>query len=152
MTGLPDQTRLKVMMLEDNPSDVILLKLAFSELGVSCNWNVFSDGDQLLAFLAGTNADSAPDLLIVDLNLPKMDGGEVTAKLNGPGSTNVQIPVVIFTGCLPRCKTGIFGAQLWLEKPSELDGWVDIARQMLAVTTRATPTNPTRYKFCRVAA
>jgi two-component system, chemotaxis family, response regulator Rcp1 len=122
-------------MAEDNSIDIKLLELAFVALGINCEWTIVSDGDELLTLLNGADMfdkGSAPNLLILDLNLPKRDGWEIIAELNKSGASDF-IPVVVFTGCLPRPTTSQSLARCWLEKPHTWENWVEVAREMLRV-------------------
>lgn len=86
-----------ILHVEDNPADVILVRMALSKIaGVSLT--SMPDGDSALAhLLAAANDDSArPDLVLLDLNLPGIDGREVLARLKKSVDTR-DIPVVILS-------------------------------------------------------
>jgi len=92
---------LPVMMLlvEDNPGDVVFFQEAVNDSGVSAELNVVDNGDDALAFLRrhGRFAEAPrPDVVVLDLNLPVKNGCEVLQDMMADGLLN-QIPVVILT-------------------------------------------------------
>lgn len=90
---------IEVLMFEDNPDDILLTEEALIETKIHVNLNVAQDGVEGLAFLRrqGNYADAPrPDLILLDLNLPKKDGREVLAEIKADPSLKL-IPVVILT-------------------------------------------------------
>ena len=73
----------QVLLVEDSPGDVRLTQEAFREANRSIHLHVASDGVEAMAFLRrrGSHVDAPPDLILLDLNLPKMDGREVLAHI-----------------------------------------------------------------------
>jgi chemotaxis family two-component system response regulator Rcp1 len=90
---------IEILLIEDNPADVRLTKEAFVEARVQNNIHVVQDGDAAIAFVQQKppfqNAPR-PDLILLDLNLPKKDGREVLAEIKADPQTT-QIPVVVLT-------------------------------------------------------
>src|SRR5271154_274439 len=89
----------EVLLVEDSPGDVRLTREAFRDVGMPIHLHVAIDGTEAMAFLnhEGSYADSPrPDLILLDLNLPKMDGREVLARIKGDESLKT-IPTVILT-------------------------------------------------------
>lgn len=95
MTGKP----IEVLLVEDNPGDVRLTVEAMKEAKVMNSLSVATDGEEALAFLRGEapfqNAPR-PDLVLLDLNLPKVDGRQVLAEIKKDESLR-RIPIVILT-------------------------------------------------------
>ena len=88
-----------ILLVEDNPSDVRLIQEAFQEAQLDVNLRVAKDGAEAIAFFQSPLADAdefLPELVILDLNLPKRSGREVLAKLKSESSTR-PIPVVMLT-------------------------------------------------------
>jgi CheY-like chemotaxis protein len=88
------------LVVEDNEADVFLIVSAFRDSGVHNQLHIVTDGDAALAFLkqTGVHADAPrPDLVLLDLNLPKVDGFDVLAKMKADPRLN-KIPVVIISG------------------------------------------------------
>ena len=91
--------RIQVLLVEDSPGDVRLTQEAFREANESVRLHVATDGVEAMAFLRheGTHVDAPrPDLILLDLNLPKMDGREVLALIKADDNLKT-IPTVILT-------------------------------------------------------
>src|SRR5580700_3205675 len=74
----------EVLLAEDNPADVRLIRTALKEHQVVCNVHLASDGEQVMELIAGRNASGErplPDMIILDLNLPRHNGIEVLESL-----------------------------------------------------------------------
>jgi chemotaxis family two-component system response regulator Rcp1 len=98
LTG-EDGVTIDVLLVEDSPGDVRLTQVAFREANRSIHLHVASDGVEAMAFLRqeGPLGDNPrPDLILLDLNLPKMDGREVLARIKDDESLK-SIPTVILT-------------------------------------------------------
>jgi chemotaxis family two-component system response regulator Rcp1 len=120
----PDSTslmrRIKLFAAEDNYADIYWLKVVLDRMGVSYDLSVVTDGEQAVNFLLkrGQYADApTPDLIILDLNLPKKDGVEVLRSVPNPE----KLPICIITGTAlerDRLKT-MFGIRriAYLVKP-----------------------------------
>lgn len=90
---------IEILMVEDNPSDVRLTIEAFKDAKVLNNMSVASDGEDALKFLKreGRYKDSPrPDLILLDLNLPRMNGKEVLEEIKRDPDLK-RIPVVVLT-------------------------------------------------------
>lgn len=88
-----------ILLVEDNPGDVRLTKEAFKESKILNKLHVVSDGEEAMAYLnkKGKYKENIhPDLIILDLNLPRMNGREVLAKIKENNDLK-RIPVVILT-------------------------------------------------------
>jgi len=89
----------EVLLIEDNPGDVRLTMEAFKEGKIRNHLSVVSDGVEALAFLRreGPYANAPrPDIILLDLNLPKKDGRDVLAEIKAQEDLN-RIPVVVLT-------------------------------------------------------
>ena len=117
---------IQVLLVEDSPGDVRLTREAFRDANGLVEMNVASDGVEAMAFLRreGTYADaSRPDLILLDLNLPKMDGREVLALIKEDESLKT-IPTVILTTSDAEAdivKSYQLQANCYLSKPVQLD-------------------------------
>jgi chemotaxis family two-component system response regulator Rcp1 len=95
----PNGTPVQLLLVEDNPGDVRLTREAFREANGSVRLHVASDGVEAMAFLKreGVNVDAPrPDFILLDLNLPRMDGREVLSRIKADDSLRT-IPTVILT-------------------------------------------------------
>jgi two-component system, chemotaxis family, response regulator Rcp1 len=90
---------IEIMMVEDNPGDVLLTREALKDAKVANNLSVVVDGEQAMRFLRreGPHAKAPrPDLILLDLNLPRKDGREVLAEIRADPLLHL-IPVVVLT-------------------------------------------------------
>jgi CheY-like chemotaxis protein len=100
MSVCPENGRLMhILLVEDNPADARLTAEALRESKIPSSLDLIDDGDEAMAFLRreGKYRDAPrPDLVLLDLNLPKKDGMEMLAEIKGRRELR-QIPVVILT-------------------------------------------------------
>lgn len=99
MSRAPDSRPVEILLVEDNPGDVRLTREALREGKVRNNLSVAQDGVEALAFLRreGAYAEAPrPDLILLDLNLPKKDGREVLQEIKTDAGLR-YIPVVVLT-------------------------------------------------------
>ena len=90
---------ISVLLVEDDPGDVVLIREAFEDNKVHNTLHVVSDGVEAMAFLRNEGEHAAaprPDLVLLDLNLPRMDGREVLAEVKADPDLRT-IPVVVLT-------------------------------------------------------
>ena len=124
-----------VLLVEDDPADVVLVKEAFEFNKVHNTLHVVSDGEQALQFLRreGEHAQAPrPDLVLLDLNLPRKDGREVLAEIKADEGLR-QVPVVILTsseaeGDIARAYE--LHANCYVTKPVDLDQFITIVRSI----------------------
>lgn len=130
-TGQP----IEVLLVEDDPGDVLLIKEAFEFNKVSNNLHCVSDGEQALAFLRreGEHADAArPDLVLLDLNLPRKDGREVLAEVKADEDLRT-IPVVVLTTSEAEedvLRSYQLHANAYVTKPVDFERFIEVVRQI----------------------
>jgi len=123
--------QVEFLLAEDNPGDVRLTQEALRESKISNNLNVVKDGVEALAFLRkeGPYADApTPDVVLLDLNLPKKDGREVLAE-NKSDPLLKRIPVVIVTSSEAEkdiLRTYDLHANCYVSKPVDLDQFIKV--------------------------
>lgn len=121
----------EILLVEDNPGDVILTEEAFSDAKISNNLHVVNDGEQAIAYLNkedGYEDAIRPDLILLDLNLPKIDGREVLDYVKHSDKLRT-IPVVVLTSSEAErdiVKTYNLYANSYIVKPISLDEFVRI--------------------------
>lgn len=127
--------RRTVLLVEDNLAEIELTREAFAELPTSHDLRVVRDGDEALAFLEGRAPhEDAPkvDLVLLDLNLPRVGGLEVLEQLKGDGR-NRRVAVLVFStssnvhdvrAALDR------EANAYLTKPLDYEGLVQLIRDV----------------------
>jgi two-component system, chemotaxis family, response regulator Rcp1 len=126
---------IEILLVEDNPGDVRLTIEALKEGKVRNNLSVARDGVEALAFLRreGPHADSArPDLILLDLNLPKKDGREVLAEIKDDAKLR-RIPVVVLTTSKAEediLRTYDLHANCYITKPVDLEQFISVVRSI----------------------
>jgi chemotaxis family two-component system response regulator Rcp1 len=127
----PSPVPIELLLVEDNPGDVRLTQEALRDAPVHHNFHVARDGAEALAFLRGEpphHDHPRPDLVLLDLNLPKMNGREVLAAMKRD-SALCHIPVVILTTSQADkdiCESYQLGANAYVTKPVSLDQFVKV--------------------------
>ena len=94
-----DKGQVEILLVEDNPGDVLLTKTAFEQAKISHNISAVEDGEQALDYLNkrdGYENATRPDLILLDLNMPKKDGREVLAEIKKDENLK-RIPVIVLT-------------------------------------------------------
>lgn len=126
---------IEVLLVEDSPGDVRLTQEAFRDANRAIHLHVATDGVEAMAFLKkeGAHVDAPrPDLILLDLNLPKMDGREVLAHIKGDSALNL-IPIVILTTSVSEAdivKSYQLRANCYLSKPVQLDEFESLVRSI----------------------
>lgn len=127
-----------ILLVEDDPNDVLLIRRAFRKIGSETPLHVVEDGERAVAWLSGDgkHADREhhpqPDLLLLDLKLPRFSGFEVLQWLRGqPGLR--RLPVIVLTGSQEPSDVNRaldLGANSYLVKPVGFDALLDIVRTL----------------------
>lgn len=124
---------IEILLIEDNPGDARLTVEIFKEAKIYNNMNVMIDGIEAMAFLRQEgeyiNA-SRPDLILLDLNLPKKDGREVLAEIKANPSLR-RIPVVVLTTSRAEediLKTYDLHVNAYITKPVDLEQFISIVK------------------------
>ncbi len=120
----------RILVAEDNRADVVLVRLALDSRDLNYTLNHVQDGEQAIDVVhqAATGAAPVPDLILLDINLPKREGDEVLAEIRKQGAF-ANVPVVIFTSSdSPRDieRTTALGATRYFRKPSDFDQFMTL--------------------------
>jgi CheY-like chemotaxis protein len=124
-----------VLLVEDDPGDVLMTKEAFEHYKLRNVLHVVTDGEQALQFLRRTGgyADAPrPGLILLDLNLPRLDGLEVLAELKADPVLKV-IPVVILTTSQAQqdvLRSYALHANAYVSKPVDFETFMEVIRQI----------------------
>ncbi|WP_108661659.1 response regulator [Acuticoccus kandeliae] len=128
---------LRVLLVEDNPADAELTREALEENRISVDLSVVSDGVKAVEFLHRRGpfvAARRPDLIVLDLNLPRLHGKEVLASVRAADHLRV-VPVVILTSSSAAKdvrESYELGANCYVTKPLELHAFQSIVRTLEA--------------------
>jgi two-component system, chemotaxis family, response regulator Rcp1 len=124
-----------ILLVEDSPSDVLLTREALRDARIANDLSVARDGEEAMEYLRqeGEHAGKPrPDIVILDLNLPRMDGREVLREIKGDDSLR-RIPVIILTTSssdrdIGECYDS--HANCFLTKPIDFEEFIDVVRSM----------------------
>jgi CheY-like chemotaxis protein len=118
-----------ILLAEDNPADVYLIREALKEHGIQCPVHVVWDGKEVLQYIAEAgSAERQLGLVILDLNLPRHDGIEVLQRLRQTEGLS-HVPVVVLTSSdspRDRVVASEFGATCYLRKPFNLEQFLSL--------------------------
>jgi CheY-like chemotaxis protein len=119
----------EIMLVEDNPGDIRLIKELFKDANVTNQVNVAIDGEEALQMLhqeGKFTTMSLPDLILLDLNLPKIDGKEVLREIKNDARL-MYIPVIVLTTSQEEkdvIDTYRYSANSFITKPVDLDSYI----------------------------
>jgi two-component system, chemotaxis family, response regulator Rcp1 len=135
MNGRIKGEYIEILLVEDNPGDIRLTKEALKDSKILNNLNVVEDGMEAMTFLRkeGKYVDAPrPDLVLLDLNLPKKDGRDVLKEVKEDPILR-RIPVVILTTSRSEqdiLKTYDLYANCYINKPVDLDQFVTVVKSI----------------------
>ena len=131
----------RILLVEDNPGDAQLVRMALTEALPSARLSVVGDGEAALSRLQ----DDPPDLMLLDLNLPRLSGHEVLAAVRAAGDPALRrLPVVVLTSSDAASdveRSYELGASSHVTKPSDVDALFAVV-ETLARYWFATVTLP----------
>jgi CheY-like chemotaxis protein len=133
MNAMDSYQLAEILLVEDNPGDVRLTIEALKEGKMHNNLHVTRDGAAAIAFLRreGEYADAVrPDLILLDLNLPKMDGREVLAEIKQDAGLK-RIPVIVLTTSdaeMDILRSYELHANCYITKPVDIDQFIKVVR------------------------
>jgi CheY-like chemotaxis protein len=139
-----------ILLIEDNPGDVRLTQEAFKEGSIAINLDVVMDGVEAIKFLKKEvpyNEATTPDLILLDLNLPKKDGREVLHEIKTDNNLK-RIPVVVLTTSNAQqdiLKSYNLHVNCYVNKPVDFDKFFDIIQKIedFWLSTAILPTMAT---------
>lgn len=129
-----DET-LNILMIEDNPGDIELTRQALSNKVLDNHLYIAEDGEQALDFLYARNEyinAPRPDIILLDLNLPKISGHEILAEIKSNKSLS-SIPVIILSSsedCGDIQKSYDLSANSFVSKPLSIDDYMHVAHSI----------------------
>ena len=130
MINLASKTLTDILIVEDNQNDVFLIKLGIKKANIKSYISVFNNGEEAISYLTKLIDENAklPDLILLDINLPKITGLEVLQKIKSNKSLK-SIFTVIFTSSdsvldMNFCYSN--GANLYIKKPNDINSFKEV--------------------------
>jgi CheY-like chemotaxis protein len=131
----PTGERIEILLVEDDPGDTLMIREAFADNKITNNLTALTDGEQAVAYLRreGEFAGAKrPDLILLDLNLPRKDGREVLAEIKSDPDLSV-IPVVVLTTSAAEediLRSYRLHANAYVTKPVDFERFIEVVRQI----------------------
>jgi len=131
----PIGDRIEILLVEDDPGDTLMIREAFQDNKITNNLTCLTDGEQAVAYLRreGEYADAVrPDLILLDLNLPRKDGREVLAEIKDDDDLKV-IPIVVLTTSAAEediLRSYRLHANAYVTKPVDFEAFIEVVRQI----------------------
>jgi CheY-like chemotaxis protein len=135
VTQFEDAQPIEVLLVEDDPGDVVLIQEAFEHNKVRNSLHVAGDGVEAMAYLRreGTHGEAArPDLILLDLNLPRKDGREVLSEIKADERLRT-IPVVVLTTSEAEedvLRSYDLHANAYVPKPVDFGRFIEVVRRI----------------------
>lgn len=135
ITQLDNARPIEILLVEDNPGDVRLTREALNDAKVNNNLHVAHDGVEAMSFLKRENGfedKPTPDLMLLDLNLPKKDGRAVLEEMK-QDETLKRIPVVVLTTSKAEediIRSYDLHANCYVTKPVDLDQFMNVIKSV----------------------
>lgn len=130
--------KMRILLVEDSAFDAQLTVEALKDAGVEVDLAVLPDGEKALAYLRGREAHDLPDLVLLDLNLPRKDGREVLAELKACDRLRALPVLVMTTAGSPEDVLEAYrlGANAYVVKPVDYEEFVGVMRSIDAFWIR----------------
>ena len=132
---LEGEREIQVLLVEDDPGDVLMTREAFEDYKVHNQLHVVNDGEQAMAFLRQEGEYAGlprPDLVLLDLNLPRMDGRQVLDAIKSDPDLS-SIPVVVLTTSEAEddvLRSYSLHANAYVTKPVDFERFINVVRQI----------------------
>jgi CheY-like chemotaxis protein len=136
MNAAPLTDKWIILLAEDNPGDVFLVRRALDVHGIAYELRLASDGEEALTIVRKAESGESPiDIILVDLNLPRYDGGQIVAAARS-GTRLRTTPIILLTSSdspHDRRRATELGATLYFRKPSDLSLFMEIGGMVKAI-------------------
>ena len=133
------QAPARILLGEDNPADVYLIRQALDENAINYDLTVAVHGGEILE-VVNTSGAAIPDLIVLDLNLPRHEGLEILKLIRATPELE-RVPVAILTSSdspKDRLAASQLGATCYIRKPSNLDEFMDIGKTFHTLLSNRT--------------
>jgi chemotaxis family two-component system response regulator Rcp1 len=137
----PSRTCSMILLLEDNPGDILLVQKALQKHHIRHRLHVIRDGEEALAYVARIGepgGEPLPDLVLLDLNMPKADGAEIlSAVRRHPGCARVPVIIVSSSATLrDQARMAQLGVARYFRKPFDFDEFMQLGAVVREVAAR----------------
>jgi CheY-like chemotaxis protein len=141
-----DTERIRILLADDDKDDCFLFREALSELSIPTDLEIVYDGEQLMDHL-NDNADNLPDVLFLDLNMPRKNGFECLSEIKHNDKLK-ELPVIMFSTSYPRdmhYENDIMkllykiGARDYIRKPENFNLLKEVINKILEEISREMP-------------
>lgn len=124
-----------ILLVEDNPADVLITRRALRECAWEVDLVVVADGEEALSYLRRTSGHSTlhrPDLILLDLNLPRVTGREVLTRIRGLAGMQAVPVVVLTTSQHPDDVRSAYaaGANTYIQKPQDFNRFLEVFQSL----------------------
>jgi len=138
----------QILIVEDNPADANLIEEALAEAQLNCGLSIMRDGARAIEFIERLDADAShpcPDLILLDLNLPKVSGQEVLNRLRLiPRCKDVKVLIISSSNApADRDRSMQLGASEYFRKPSSLEQFMALGSLVRALLEGPNLSRPT---------
>lgn len=131
---MKNQNQLRILVVEDNMGDVFLVRRALRQHGIECELTIIEDGEAAMRYVDTVEASQElrdrPDLVLLDLNLPRCLGSQILERMKNSVSCR-NAPVIVLTSSdSPRERAEILrlGAAYYFSKPTDLAGFMALGQ------------------------
>ncbi len=139
---------LNILLADDDKDDRLFFNMALEALTVPTELATVVDGEKLMDYLT-ENAEQLPDVLFLDLNMPRKNGFECLSEIKGHAQFK-HLPVIIFSTSFEQEVVNLLyknGARYFMRKPAEFSQLKKIIQQTVALITQEDSPLPTRESF-----
>jgi len=145
---VPTTRKWRIFLAEDNPGDVFLVRRALDFHRVNYELSLAKNGEEALSLVRkAEEGDSVFDLMLVDLNLPRYDGGQIVAAARSSQALG-KTPIILLTSSdSPHDRTRLteLGANLYFRKPTDLNSFMEVGVLVRNVMQEAEGQNPPMF-------
>lgn len=129
---------LQILLVEDNPADANLVEEALAEEKLECRLSIVREGAQAIAFIERLDADPSrpsPDIVLLDLNLPKVSGEEVLKRVRLSPTCGTAKVLIVSSSDAPddKARAMALGASGYFRKPSNLEQYMLLGPRIRAL-------------------
>ena len=145
---MPDSKQLNILLADDDKDDRFFFEMALDALTITTKLATVVDGEKLMVYLSD-NVLQLPDVLFLDLNMPRKNGFECLSEIKG-SKTLKQLPVIIFSTSFEQEVVNLLylnGAHYFMRKPAEFSQLKKIIQQTVTLITQENKVQPTRENF-----